>query len=138
MWFHKRPLPVINSNPFYPFPRKPIRQFNLAFFPLPPSTFSYSQHNHRRGEHIQLAPCRDGQVKTLGGVAGTSKAIDLRGVEGPRGEQGESSVIHEFGGSSLTQKQSCRVDLFIRNTNGASLSISLSVDAEKNASPNLD
>lgn len=78
MWFHKRPLPVINSNPFYPFPRKPIRQFNLAFF-------SYSQHNHRRGDDIQLASCRDGRVKTMGGVARTSDAIDLRGVEGQRG-----------------------------------------------------
>lgn len=66
---------AITGNQFksvLPFPRKPIRQFNLAFL--------IHSITSRTGQDMQFTSCREGQVKTLGGVAATNKAIDLRGA----------------------------------------------------------
>lgn len=67
---------AITGNQFksvLPFPRKPIRQFNLAFL----------IHSITAAQHVdvQFTSCGEGQVKTLGGVAGTNKAIDQREAE---------------------------------------------------------
>jgi len=72
---------AITGNQFksvLPIPRKPIRQFNLALF--------YFIHSISTAQDVQFASCREGRVKTPGGVVVTNKAIDLREAERSRKE----------------------------------------------------